>query len=196
MEDNLVDFNSGTREDNPAPANNEKPKSKIAKNFAITFFGVSFVYGGLFFALSHFGVPFIWSISVGFVVGMMSFAYWDSLTPGNPQYSKPILLLMLIIFILSVTIHYSSKSDVSNSATQSTEQTEQTCETLTMSSPKDHPMTSKCYHAGEQVKVIVYDNPVKIVCGEVLSVGSHVIPITSDGRLCFHSKSSAKVEVF
>jgi hypothetical protein len=71
-------------------------------------------------------------------------------------------------------------------------------ETLTLATIESFPMTNKCYHTGEQVKVNIIGGPVKMALGEVLPEGEHIINVTSDGRLCFHIENNtpAKVEVY
>ena len=194
----------------PVDSGSEKSKYTIVKNgieidsrrWPRFWKGIGWAVLGLvigigFFVLAYWLIP--QHLHVGYVAlsilsllvaaGILkAFDYGTGETPT--LMSGPITIALFVIFVLS--LYYGSEH-----------QTEQICseaplETLTIATTKDFPMTSRCYHRGEQAKIIVLDNPVRMYLGEELSVGEHIINIDGDGKLCFYIEKSApaKVEVY
>lgn len=191
MDNNLPDFISGVQEEKTTTTNtnNEKSKSKVFKNFVITLSGSVGVYGGVFLFLNLFGVPFIWNIFLGFGVGMMCFAYLDSISLGNPEYSKPILLLMLIILILSLSVHYLPESGASNNmaATEESSVTDNvpSSEFGIIKSVDQVWKTTKVFKAGSRALVKIRGAAVRMANGDVLTPCDYSIQITDNEPLIF-----------
>ena len=167
-----------------------------SKGIGLGFLGL--VIGIVFFIAAYWFIP--QHLHVGYVMlsilsllvaaGVLK-AFDYGLGEKQTVLSGPITIALFVIFILS--LYYGSE----HSATENIDQIEQVdgAETLIITDTKAYPMSRKCYHNGEQVRIVVLDNPVKTVLGDELSVGEHVIQMTSDGRLGFHIETNQPARV-
>lgn len=181
-----------------------RPKQRFIKGIGYFFGGLivgTLTFTAAYFALSqifHMSYVLLSLLSLGLAAGVIK-----SLDKGTGEMptlmSGPLTIFLIIAFVLSLL--YGSeygKGSNSRSESQTEIRSEAPVETLTIATTKAFPMTSRCYHTGEQAKIVVLDNPVRMYLGEKLSVGKHIINIESDGKLCFYIEKNApaKVEVY
>ena len=180
---------------------------KTAKALSTLFcFWVGAICGFIAFVLTYrlvdfFHLNYIWTSTISGFLLLILLNIWNNLIKET-RLIDVIRIFIFIFFVLS--FFYGHERQVSSDVFQGQDNSSRSevcsegVETLTMTTTEDYPASSKCYHTGEQVRIVVLDNPVRMVLGERLSVGEHIITMTSDGRLYFHIENNApaKVEIY
>ena len=181
---------------------------KTAKALSTLFcFLVGAICGFIAFVLTYrlvdlFHLNYVWTSTISGFLLLVLLNIWDNSTKET-RLIDVTRIFVFIFFVLSFFYGHEKKVSYDMLQGEDNSSRSEVCssgvvETLIMTTAEDYPASSKCYHTGEQVRVVVLDNPVRMVLGDRLSVGEHIITMNSDGRLYFHIEKNApaKVEIY